>query len=93
MKNVAGVLIFSVFTSIIIADRESFAKAFSSVAFPRHPAEPDIRLSRDSDRLPHHVQIAERRAITLEHTIKQEGLGIFIAISLLHMTKWLCRLC
>lgn len=87
VKNVAGVLIFSVFTSIIIADRESFAKAFSSVAFPV------ILLNLTSVCLGTLIgflttsRSPERRAITLEHTIKQEGLGIFIAISLLHMTE------
>jgi bile acid:Na+ symporter, BASS family len=83
VKNFAGVLIVAVFLSIIYAERESFAAAFSSVA------PPVIVLNFASVALGGLVGMlmtprpAERSAIILEHTIKQEGLGIFIAISLL----------
>ena len=83
VKNFAGVLIVAVFLSIIYAERESFAAAFSSVA------PPVVVLNFASVALGGLVGMlmtprpAERRAIILEHTIKQEGLGIFIAISLL----------
>jgi predicted Na+-dependent transporter len=83
VKNFAGILIVAVFLSIIYAERESFAAAFVSVA------PPVIVLNFTSVALGGLVgtlvtpRPAERRAIILEHTIKQEGLGIFIAISLL----------
>ena len=86
-KHIAGILIVSVFLSIIYAERESFAHAFSSVAFPV------ILLNLTSVFLGGLIgffttsRMPERRAIILEHTIKQEGLGIFIAVSLLNMTE------
>lgn len=87
VKNIAGILIVAVFLSIIYAERESFAAAFSSVA------PPVIVLNFTSVALGALVGMlttpssAERRAIILEHTIKQEGLGIFIAISLLSIPE------
>jgi bile acid:Na+ symporter, BASS family len=87
IKNIAGVLIIAVFLSIIFAERDSFAMAFSRAALPV------VLLNLLSVFVGGCVgyfttsRTAERRAIMLEHTIKQEGLGIFVAMSLLGMTE------
>jgi bile acid:Na+ symporter, BASS family len=87
IKNIAGILIIAVFLSIIFAERDSFAMAFSRAALPV------IVLNLLSVFVGGCVgyfttsRPAERRAIMLEHTIKQEGLGIFVAMSLLGMTE------
>lgn len=82
-KNLAGVLIIAVFLSIIYTERETFLTAMRQIALPV------IALNLASVSIGTLIgfvtggMILERRAITLEHTIKQEGLGIFVALSLL----------
>ncbi len=83
VKNIAGVLIVAVFFYIIYEERETFALAIAQIALPvlvLNLLSVSVGtaigfLSRSN--------VAERRAMTLEHTIKQEGLGIFIALTLL----------
>ncbi|WP_084421596.1 bile acid:sodium symporter family protein [Henriciella litoralis] len=84
VKNFAGVLIVAVFVSIIVSERETFFAALKVTAVPVILLNLVSVLLGTVIGFVARARAPERRAVTLEHAIKQEGLGIFIALTLLN---------
>ena len=83
VKNVAGVMIVGVFLNIMYVERETFFAAIRQIAFPVIALNLTSVACGTAIGFLTRSNVLERRTITIEHAVKQEGLGIFVALSLL----------
>ncbi len=82
-KNIAAVVIVAIFIYLLVTQRDTLAASLERAFLPvlslnLASATMGIAVSRLVN-----VRKAQRTAIVIEHVIKQEGTGIFVAVTLL----------